>query len=251
MPAVSLVSDLPKYISPEEHRSLTGTTPASFSDIPPVLRHKQERVSAVFDPALPDFSAQDGTEGTLYVIESALVFIGPSGRGFQIEYPAITLHAISRAESGPFVYCQLDESPPAANGASARAADDDPDAFPDMRELSLIAPADSLEPIFEALSYCASLHPDPNLSEDDDMGEDGADDAFVDIDPGAFETFSGAEGEELSEVGRAALAHLDSIIYDPHKHLEEEEAQEDGQFDDEREEDKSGSADNGTSEPSS
>ncbi len=30
--------------------------------------------------------------------------------GFEIKYPAITLHAISRGESGPSIYCQLDES---------------------------------------------------------------------------------------------------------------------------------------------
>lgn len=41
---------------------------------------------------------------------SFLVFIGPSGRGFQIPYPSITLHAVSRAASGPSIYCQLDDT---------------------------------------------------------------------------------------------------------------------------------------------
>lgn len=53
----------------------------------------------------------------------------------------------------------------------------------------------AVEPIFEAMSLCASLHPDPNLSEEDDLDGD-----FVSDD--AFETFTGEEGEELSEVGR-------------------------------------------------
>ncbi len=52
-----------------------------------------------------------------------------SGRGFQVEYPSITLHAVSRAESGPCIYCQLDESNP---GQSAEGEDSK------MSELSLI-----------------------------------------------------------------------------------------------------------------
>ena len=53
-----------------------------------------------------------------------------TGRGFKVEYPSITLHAISRAENGPSIYCQLDESTPEAQ------ADDDEIA--DMRELVII-----------------------------------------------------------------------------------------------------------------
>lgn len=53
-----------------------------------------------------------------------------TGRGFQIEYPAITLHAVSRGESGPSIYCQLDEG---AGGAAV--AEDD---VADMRELSIV-----------------------------------------------------------------------------------------------------------------
>ena len=62
------------------------------------------------------------------------------GRVFQIEYPSITLHATSRGESGPFVYCQLDE-PQAEEGAPA-SDDNDDDETPGMRELSL-TPQDS------------------------------------------------------------------------------------------------------------
>ena len=41
---------------------------------------------------------------------SALFFISTSGRGLSFDYPSITLHAISRADSGPSLYCQLDDS---------------------------------------------------------------------------------------------------------------------------------------------
>lgn len=144
-----------------------------------------------------------------------------TGRAFQIEYPSITLHAISRGESGPFVYCQLDDSPEvAADGG-------DEDVLP-MRELSLTPqPSDSraspthisstprltltlVDPIFEALSVCASLHPDPQGSDED---EDG----FIDLEnSGDFEVFTGTEGEELSEVGRVRSDFANDNRYQPY-----------------------------------
>jgi hypothetical protein len=53
-----------------------------------------------------------------------------ASRGFQIEYPAITLHAVSRAASGPSVYLQLDET-----AGDPNAGGDD---FSDMRELNIV-----------------------------------------------------------------------------------------------------------------
>lgn len=64
-----LVNTIPKFNSPEEHRDLVATTPESFSDIPPVLRHKEENVSVVLDPTLDGFSPEDSAQGTLYVLE--------------------------------------------------------------------------------------------------------------------------------------------------------------------------------------
>ncbi|KAF8199669.1 regulator of volume decrease after cellular swelling-domain-containing protein [Pholiota molesta] len=153
-----------------------------------------------------NFSSENTVQGTLYVLTSVLAFISTTGVGFEIQYPAITLHAISRGAPQPSIYCQLDESYGTENGAV------DNDTITDMRELTIVPqnPA-SLDPIFEALSECAALHPDPKDEEDD------LDDAFVDIDDSKFETFNGDENEELSEVGRAALAHLESIICDPHQ----------------------------------
>lgn len=63
----------------EEHRTLTGATPTSFSDIPPVLRQKVDNVRLTFDPLFDGFSPEDGALGTLYIIErfltSFLLFI--------------------------------------------------------------------------------------------------------------------------------------------------------------------------------
>jgi len=144
------------------------------------------------------------------VIESFLVYMAPSGRGFQIPYPAITLHAVSRADSGPSIYCQLDDSVDSTENTPAGNEDD----AIDMRELNIVPQnASSLEPIFEALSICAALHPDTNLSEDEEM-DDG--NAFFSADPAGFEVFTGGEGEELSEVGRVRSDFINDARFKPY-----------------------------------
>jgi chloride channel, nucleotide-sensitive, 1A len=67
-----------------------------------------------------------------------------------------------------------------------------------------------VDDIFEALSHCASLHPDANSDMDDD------DDAFIDADEEGFEVFTGAEGEELSEVGRVRSDFISNSRYAPY-----------------------------------
>lgn len=236
MPGISFTDAIPNHVSVEEHRTLTGVTPTSFGDIPPVLRQKVDNVRLTFDPSLDGFSTEDGAQGTLYIIESVLVYQSSTGRTLQIEYPAIALHATSRGDSAPYVYCHIDE-PPAADAPP-------PDADDTLTShVLMLTPQDpaSLDPIFEALSYCASLHPDPQGSIDGDDDDDN-DDAFIDPDTTAFEVFTGDEGEELSEVGRAALAHLEGIIHDPYEQRRENHelnpkvngtpSPEDGQFSD-------------------
>ncbi|KAG5350562.1 hypothetical protein C0989_010426 [Termitomyces sp. Mn162] len=205
---ITPISSLPTFVSPEEHANLISSTPSSFSDIPPILKHTQPNVRVTLDPPVPGFNA---TDGTLYVLTSVLVYFTASGQGFQIPYPSITLHAISRSGTSPSIYCQLDAGP----APDADAEDEGADTL--LQELSII-PQDptSLEQIFEALSTCAALHPDPNVDLDDD------DDATIDPLSTPFETFNGSADEESSEVGRAALAHIESIIYDPFDHDDED-----------------------------
>ncbi|KAG6373308.1 regulator of volume decrease after cellular swelling-domain-containing protein [Boletus reticuloceps] len=211
-----IITAVPDFISPEEHRNIVASTPSSFSDIRPVLRYKQEHVSVILDPPLDAFTPEDSANGVLYIIESALVFMSSTGRGLQVKYPAITLHAIARGET-PFIYCQLDES------NTSTPPDDTSEEVTEMRELTIV-PQDPelLESIFEAMSLCASLHPDPNVSEEDDEFEGDF------VSDSHFERLDGEEGEELSQVGRAALAHLESIIHDPF----DPEAEVNGSFDD-------------------
>ncbi|KAF9000642.1 regulator of volume decrease after cellular swelling-domain-containing protein [Cyathus striatus] len=208
MPAVNLITELPRFVSREEHATLVGSTPSSFSDIPPVLRHKEENVTVSLDPAVEGFTETDAAQGTLYVLTSVLVYMSSTGKGFQVEYPSITLHAISRGDS-PSIYCQLDE-PKADGDVMLDSEDAEEEELTDMRELSLIpSTPNSLESIFEALSQCASLHPDSDVEEDD------FNEAFIDND-GSFETFSGDEEEELSEVGRVRSNFANDNRYTPY-----------------------------------
>lgn len=158
---------------------------------------------------------------------SVLVFMSATGRGFQLEYPSITLHAVSRAESGPSIYCQIDTVDPATeNGEEigedignqmkelvivpqniqARASSSSPSC-----DLDLDLSCSAVEPIFESLSICASLHPDP-ASLSDDM----YDDAFVEADENGIDTFLGDESQELSEVGRVRSDFVNNHRYAPY-----------------------------------
>lgn len=70
-----------------------------------------------------------------------------------------------------------------------------------------------MEAIFEALSQCAALHPDPQDDEEDDLLDE---DAFVDLNGSTFETFNGDENEELSEVGRVRSDFINDNRYAPY-----------------------------------
>ena len=67
-----------------------------------------------------------------------------------------------------------------------------------------------MELIFEALSQCASLHPDPHDEEDD------LDDTILDVNGTTFDTFAGDENEELSEVGRVRSDFINDNRFAPY-----------------------------------
>lgn len=75
--------------------------------------------------------------GTSLICFSVMAFLSETGKGIQIEYPTITLHAIARGEAGPTIYCQLDE----ASQGQGNDGGNETDEAQDMRELKLI-PAD-------------------------------------------------------------------------------------------------------------
>lgn len=111
-----------------------------------------------------------------------------------LPYPCISLHAIQRLDdpvsAGQQIqglYMQLDLSDP----YSVSEEDDEQDAI----ELTLLPAVTSpgteeegIKKIFEAVSNCSNLHPDPSFEEDQEM-EDGAGDSRI-----IFEGSVGYEG---------------------------------------------------------
>lgn len=149
--AVVFTETVPPFNTLEQHKTLVSSTPENFADIPAVLRHKQENVRVAFDP--PIDSHPTWSSGTLYVIDSFLVFIQDADqKGFQIEYPAIILHAVSRAVGEiPSIYCQLD-----ANFGNPDVAGKE-DADEEIKEL-LITPNDPSSRTFAKVSTPPHSH---------------------------------------------------------------------------------------------
>ncbi|CAB3368195.1 Hypothetical predicted protein [Cloeon dipterum] len=120
--------------------------------------------------------------GTLYIAESILSWKSSTSEdGFSLEYPHISLHAVSKDFSNfphECLYLMLD-----ADVDNTEADDDDEEE--DNLTIVRFVPADKgiLQQLFEALKDCQLLHPDPNdsISEEDEFdGDDGAD-AISDI----------------------------------------------------------------------
>jgi nucleotide-sensitive chloride channel 1A len=85
---------------------------------------------------------------------SALAFLSSHGQGFQVRYPSITLHAISRADSSPSIYCQLDETPEDADPAG--------EEITSIRELRIIpedVSARERSPILHTILHTFPLMP--------------------------------------------------------------------------------------------
>lgn len=67
-----------------------------------------------------------------------------TGKGFQITYPSITLHAISRSGEGPAsIYCQLDETDysqtPMTTAEDGAGGEEEVTEMQEMRELHIIS----------------------------------------------------------------------------------------------------------------
>jgi len=121
-------------------------------------------------------------KGTIYIAESRLSWVSDGGDGFSLEYPAISIHAVSRDLSAypqECVYLMLDtklEDPDETNrdGHSDEDSDDEEKNFTEVRFI----PDDKsvLDALFHSMSDCQALHPDPNDTNSDDDFIGGGDD---------------------------------------------------------------------------
>ncbi|KAG0175189.1 hypothetical protein DFQ28_005424 [Apophysomyces sp. BC1034] len=183
------------------------SSPPDLSDL--VVRLTQNNAGLVVLPPLAGIDGQ--LRGDIYVCESQLYFYSHEHQsGIAVEYPNIIIHAISRQDGTPCIYCQLDAGIFFPNQL---IPEDDEDA---MTELKLI-PQDpgALEAIYAAMSECAALHPDEEF-----MAEQAESDE---------EWFANPDDEtELNEVQQAALRHLESVFQPPQNGMNHDHS---GQFD--------------------
>ncbi|XP_034252358.1 methylosome subunit pICln [Thrips palmi] len=141
-------------------------------------------------------------KGTLYIAESRVSWVNSaSGEGFSLEYPHICLHAISRTPV-ECLYMMLDTnvSPKLGDGEGNDDSKDDDENDEDEDEeeqestVMKFLPEDTtaLDAMYQAMSQCQALNPDPNDSDSD------PENIFVDAD--GDEGIEG-EGQEGHEVG--------------------------------------------------
>ncbi|KAL0124885.1 hypothetical protein PUN28_006629 [Cardiocondyla obscurior] len=121
-------------------------------------------------------------KGTFYVTESVLSWVdSDTHQGFSIEYPHISIHAISRDEHvhvRPCLFVMVDakvdlpDMPLPLSSENGSENEDEGDS--PMTELQF-APdnPNNLDYMFQAMNVCQSLHPDPQDSfSDEDIYED-------------------------------------------------------------------------------
>ncbi|XP_050991882.1 methylosome subunit pICln isoform X1 [Labeo rohita] len=174
--------------------------------------------------------------GTLFVAEAHLSWFDGSGMGFCLEYPSISLHAISRDLSSfpeehlyVMVNAKLDDEAEAEqqDKASDDAGEDDEESDSDsdsedsgtITEIRFV-PSDkaALEPMFSAMCDCQALHPDPEDADTDDDDYEGeeydVEEAEQEQCQGDIPTFyTYEEGlSHLTTEGQATLDRLEGML---------------------------------------
>ncbi|KAJ7410755.1 Methylosome subunit pICln [Pitangus sulphuratus] len=173
--------------------------------------------------------------GTLYIAESRLSWLENSGVGFSLDYPTISLHAVSRDLSAfprEHLYVMVNakfeeetkEAPMAEGEEEEDDSDDDVEPIAEFR----FVPNDksALEAMFSAMCECQALHPDPD---DDDSDNDYEGDeydveargwsdkdklVFAELEQGDIPSFyTYEEGlSHLTAEGQATLERLEGML---------------------------------------
>ncbi|CAI2169778.1 17932_t:CDS:2 [Funneliformis geosporum] len=157
--AITIISTPPAVITREQARQMQQNPPED-GIIGPIARHTQQHVRVQFSPPAAD--ALLG-KGTLWVTERQVYFYSwDTNNGLAIDYPTIIIHGISRHDTGPSIYTQLDEKLNPLGRTSQSAAHDIEEEEEDHTSELKFIPDDigALDAIFEAFSECAALHPD-------------------------------------------------------------------------------------------
>uniref|UniRef100_A0A3B3CWT8 Methylosome subunit pICln n=1 Tax=Oryzias melastigma TaxID=30732 RepID=A0A3B3CWT8_ORYME len=170
--------------------------------------------------------------GTLYVAETRLSWFDGSGMGFSLEYPSISLHAISRDVSAypeEHLYVMVngklggeDEAEMTEKAEDENGDDDDGSDSSNGDEEDVITeirfvPRDkaSLESMFSAMCECQALHPDPE-DEDSDNDFEGEEYNVEEAEYGHADIptfYTCEEGlSSLTQEGQATLERLEGML---------------------------------------
>ena len=168
-------------------------------------------------------------EGVVHLEENVTVYFGDVSQGkgtleinenviewkndiktLKFNYLSISLHAISR-ETTKFphqcIYCLVDSEP--------ETTEDNRDPENPVSEVRFV-PEDntSIQPIYDAITTCQELHPDPNEefseeegNEEEEMYEEMEENAPINLD-GFYTANSNMEDIQLSEEGMQVLQRL-------------------------------------------
>lgn len=183
------------------------------------VRHKEESTNVYFN-------SRSLGRGTLYISEARVSWVADvAGRGFSLEYPHIALHAVSKDLTNfhsECLYLMIDvrffdsEGTPTPE-SSDMDNEDEIDEDTGMTEVRFV-PEDKthLDSMFQAMSDCQALHPDPEDNdspneEEDEHGDEGGGDEEDDDSDGMYDDAEDEEGEydvataeENAEKARAA-----------------------------------------------
>lgn len=198
--------------------ALTSVSPPSEG-----IRHEQAEITAVWN-------GEGLGSGTLLVAETRVSWLNGSGMGFSLDYPSISLHAISRdltAYPKEHLYVMINSKLRESSGESKAILDEkdhledecsdedfDEDSIDHITEIRFV-PSDkaSLESMFSAMTECQALHPDPDDSDSDFEGDeyDVEEAEQGQIDPPTFHNFE--EGlSHLTLEGQATLERLEGML---------------------------------------
>ncbi|CAL1545569.1 unnamed protein product [Lymnaea stagnalis] len=170
------------------------------------IRHREPNVTT-------NIEGNDIGSGTLYITESFVLWLNDGDQGIQLEYKLICLHAISRDRQNfphEHLLCHYVGKLPGLNedNESDEENEDDKESESELLEIRFVPQnKESLQPMFEALANCQTLHPDSDCQLSGDDFEDADDDGSGD---GIYGSEDGVA--HLTEQGRNNLERLNQLL---------------------------------------
>ncbi|XP_009879558.1 PREDICTED: methylosome subunit pICln [Charadrius vociferus] len=156
------------------------------------------------------------------LLVSRLSWLENSGVGFSLDYPTISLHAVSRDLSAypwehlyVMVNAKFEEETKEAPMAEGEEEDSDDDVEPIAEFRFVPSDKSALEAMFSAMCECQALHPDPDDEDsDNDYEGDEYDVEARELEQGDIPSFyTYEEGlSHLTAEGQATLERLEGML---------------------------------------